>query len=414
METSSAADGRGFRIILVSTAVAGAAGYLIQALAGWGLEPEAYAAFGVFWATLYLLVGAVAGIQQEIARASRPVSAPRIHGDGARLLRFAGIAALVVAVTVIGSAIVWARPVFGAEWAAALPPLVVGATAYVGFATLSGVLYGRMRWGLLALLIIADPVLRLVTVAASLTTGSATLLGWAIVAPIPITLAIGLVVLLIRRQSPTEVDRPVGALLANAARTVLGAAATAVLISALPLFVAASATAESAAEVGALIFNVTITRAPLVIPVLAFTGWLVVHFRDGRPDWAVRAARLLGGIVLVGVVLAVLAWFAVPPLVAALFGTGYALDPWLTSGIIATSTLTAALCASGAIVIARGGHSAYLLGWAVAAILTVACLFLPLGLGLGPQLVLALALGPAVGLSVHVAYLVGQVRSAGR
>ena len=409
MKSENDAGGHGFRTILVATALAGAAGYVIQALAGWGLEPEGYAAFGVFWATLYLLVGAVAGIQQEIARASRPAAASRPLGDTRRLLRFGAIAALVVASTVVASAVVWAPPVLGDDWAMALPPLVVGATAYVGFATLTGVLYGRRRWGLLAALIIADPVLRLVAVAAALTTGSRVLLEWAIVAPIPLTLALGLALILLRRQSPTAVDRSVRVLLANAARTVLGAAAMAVLISALPLFIAAGSVHESAADIGAVIFNVTVTRAPLVIPVLAFQGWLVVHFRD-RSDWAAGVTRLLSAIGAAGLLLSVLAWLFVPPVLAAMFGAGYALDPWLTAGIVATSTLTAALSASGAIVVARGGHSAYLFGWATAALLTVICLFLPIDLT--TRLLVALAVGPAVGLGIHIAYLVSQARNS--
>lgn len=411
-ESPTASGGRGFRIILISTAIAGAAGYLIQAAAGWWLDPAQYAGFGVFWATLYFLVGAVAGIQQELARAARPVTAPDSHGDRARILAFAGIAALVVAVVVLGSAWLWAVPVFGTQWGTALAPLLVGAVSYVGFATLSGVLYGRMRWGLLGILIVIDPVLRLMTVVGALAIGSTALLDWAIVIPIPIALLVGLVIIAVRRRSPTVVDRPVRVLLVNAARTVLGSAATAVLISALPLFIAAGARDESAADVGALIFNVTITRAPLVIPILAFQGWLVVHFRDSRPDWGRRVARLLGGIGLAGVLLAVVSWFVVPPLVALLFGEDYALDPWLTAGIVLTASLTAALCASGALAIARNGHTAYLVGWSIAAGLAVVCLFLPLDLG--PRLLVALSIGPAVGLAVHVAFLVRHAHDPAR
>lgn len=407
-----AARGRGFRIILISTVIAGAAGYLIQAVAAWWLDPGEYAGFGVFWATFYFLVGAVAGIQQEIARAAHPVVAPDERGHRIRLLWFAGIAAITVAAVTAASAVIWAEPVFGDQWTTALPPLVVGALAYVGFATLSGVLYGRMRWGLLAALIIVDPVLRLLTVAGALAFGSDELLDWAIVVPIPIALAVGLLVRAVRRQSPTRVDRPVHALLGNAARTVLGAAATAVLISALPLFVAAGAQGEDAADVGALIFNLTITRAPLVIPILAFQGWLIVHYRDDHAHWATRFARLLGGIVLAGVVLAIVAWFAVPPAVGWLFGAGYALPPWLTSGIVLTASLTAALCASGAVVIARGGHTAYLAGWVAAAGLVILGLFLPMDLG--ARLLIVLSVGPAVGLGIHLLSLARHARAADR
>ena len=303
MDSPPASVGRGFRVILVSTVIAGAAGYLIQAVAGWWLAPDEYAGFGVFWATLYFLVGAVAGIQQEIARAARPVRTPLRRGHRVRLLAFAAIAAFTVAAATTGSAVLWAEPVFGDQAINALVPLTIGAMSYVGFATLSGVLYGRRGWGLLAVLIMVDPILRLLLVVGALASDSTVLLDWAIVAPIPVTLAVGVCVLAARRASPTRVDRPVRELLGNAARTVLGSAATAVLISALPLFIAASASSESAAEIGALIFNVTITRAPLVIPILAFQGWLVVHYRDEHGNWMARVVRLLGGIALAGILL---------------------------------------------------------------------------------------------------------------
>lgn len=397
-------EGSGFRAILVSTAIAGVAGYLIQGLAGWALEPDEYAAFGVFWATFYLFVGAVAGIQQEIARTARPERVREGHSHHRRLFAFTGIAAAIVAGLIAASAPLWAAGVFGDRWLSASAALVVGATAYVAFATFSGVLYGRAAWRLLAFVIIADPVLRLVFVSLALTLDIPNMLDWAIVLPIPVTLVAGVIVLAWRRARHTAVGERVPTLLSNAGRTLLGSAAMAVLISALPLFVAVSAHDEETAEVGALIFNLTITRAPLVIPILAFQGWLVIHFRDGSPGWLRRFWLLLGGIAVAGVALAVIAWFAVPPLVGWLFGPEYALDSWLAAGIVLTASLTAALCASGAVVIARGGHTAYLIGWAIAAASAIVALFLPIDLA--ARVVLALAIGPALGLGVHMADLV--------
>lgn len=395
--------GRGFQTILIATALAGAAGYLIQGVAGWGLEPGEYAGFGVFWATFYLLVGAVAGVQQEIARAARPASITGMRGDRLRLLVFAGIAGGVVTALVAVTSPLWAKMVFGAQWPAALPALLLGTLSYVAFATLTGVLYGRMAWGILAVLIIADPVIRFITVAVVLPLDTTAILNWAIVLPVPITLLIGILLISVARTTPTVVSESVFAMLGKAARTVVGSAATAVLISALPLFVAATATDESPAGVGALIFNLTITRAPLVIPILAFQGWLVVAFRDERAGWPKRVMLLLGAILLAGAALAIVAWFAVPSIIGWLFGSGYALSPWLTSGIVLTASLTAALCASGAVVIARSGHTAFLVGWVLAAGIAILALFLPLEVG--PRVLVALALGPAVGLVVHALFL---------
>ena len=389
--------GNGFRSILVATAIAGTAGYLIQAVAGWGLEPSEYAEFGVFWATFYLLVGAIAGIQQEIARATHP--ADTSNGAIRKLVAFAAVAAACVAGVICVSSPLWGPAVFGEAWVAPAFALLAGTVAYVGFAVLSGLLYGHRAWRPLATVIVADPVLRLVFVSAALAIGGSTLLDWAIVAPIPITLAIGLALVLRSRMTSTRISERIRELLANSARTLLGAAATAVLISALPLFIAVSAHGEESSEVGALIFNLTITRAPLVIPILAFQSWLIVRFRDASPGWLRGFGWLLAAIGAVAGVLSVIAWFVVGPIVGAVFGSGYVIGPWLVAGIVLTAGLTAALCASGAVVIARGGHTAYLVGWAVAAGTAIGGLFLPLPLDM--RLLVALAVGPALGLAIH-------------
>ena len=48
----------GLLVVLVATAVAGALGYLIQAVAGFGLTPAAYAGFGIFWTAMASRAGA--------------------------------------------------------------------------------------------------------------------------------------------------------------------------------------------------------------------------------------------------------------------------------------------------------------------------------------------------------------------
>ena len=56
--------------VLAATGVAGGLGYVIQALVGIGLTPAEYTRFGIFWGAVYLVVGGIAGIQQEVARAT--------------------------------------------------------------------------------------------------------------------------------------------------------------------------------------------------------------------------------------------------------------------------------------------------------------------------------------------------------
>jgi hypothetical protein len=71
--------------------------------------------------------------------------------------------------------------------------------------------------------------------------------------------------------------------------------------------------------------------------------------------------------------------------------------------VVASAGLTAAMCATGPAVLARGGHAAYSLGWVVAAILVILGLLLPWGPD--AKSIFALSLGPIVGLTIHLVYV---------
>ena len=61
-------------LILAATAIGGGAGYVLQAFAGPTLDTKLYAPFSVFWSALYLFVSALSGLQQEVTRATKPVT----------------------------------------------------------------------------------------------------------------------------------------------------------------------------------------------------------------------------------------------------------------------------------------------------------------------------------------------------
>lgn len=91
------------------------------------------------------------------------------------------------------------------------------------------------------------------------------------------------------------------------------------------------------------------------------------------------------------------------------------MDGATCAGVVFTAGLTAGLCVSGPATLASGRHSAYVFGWAAAAALTVGILFLPLPLPLPLPLVaralLALAVGPLVGIAVHVVAMTRGAKS---
>ncbi|MCU1443148.1 MAG: hypothetical protein JWQ59_1298, partial [Cryobacterium sp.] len=63
----------GFTRILVATAIAGIAAYVVTWVVPRIIGGVDYKVFAVFWASMYLVVTALSGIQQEVTRATRPV-----------------------------------------------------------------------------------------------------------------------------------------------------------------------------------------------------------------------------------------------------------------------------------------------------------------------------------------------------
>ncbi len=414
MSEPRAAAGRfsGVRLILLATVIAGISGYVTLGLVAGVIGPDRYVAFSVFWGTLYLLVGTLSGIQQEVSRATYPLeeSAAR-SAAGAHVARNFGIVATVLVGVVVGfSAPLWMPVVLPGSSPIVAVAIAVGAAGYTVVATLCGTLYGLNRWAALAWLIGLDGVLRLIAVGLALLSGGGEdALAIATAMPFPITLI--LVWLVIRRGvvGRSQLDVGYKALSWNVARTLLAAASMAALISGFPTLMGATSAGEDPAQLATLLLVITLTRAPLVIPVLALQSFLIVKFKDRSGNFWRVFFTAIGGILAVAVVAALLAAAIGPWLVQLVFGTAYAVDGVVLGVIVVSGGVTAALCASGPAVLALGKHGVYTAGWVLAALTTIAALMLPLDLVLRTEL--ALLLGPAVGLLVHTVYLVTVRRS---
>lgn len=380
--------------IAVASAVAGIGGYVITTIVARGLGETGYSVFALFWAALYLVIGALAGVQQEVARATRPDPDP----DGARPLTLAVVLATSVLVLLSSTAPLWGPLAFPAEPTLALP-VAVGCATYIFVAVFSGGLYGLALWRPLAVVIVLDVALRLGGIGAGLALGAdATALAWLTVAPFAPVAAVA-VLGAGRRVINARLDVRFGAALGNIGRTVAAAAATAVLVSGFPLLIGLSAHNVSAASLSALIFALTLTRAPLVVSALALQSYLVVHFRD-RADVARRLTLYCGIIVATAGVfsLAVLVLGEPVFLLLTAWG-GFALSGAQLALLVLSSVPTAVLAVVGSAVLARSAHTAYSLSWILSAIVAMLLLFL-LPVDLLTRVLLALSLGPLVGLAV--------------
>jgi hypothetical protein len=399
---------RGAPLIIGATVVAGVAGYLVTFLVFRSVGAASYAVFAAFWAAMYLVVGGLSGIQQEIARATHPIPfGARTRPSRAR--NFALVTAGTLFVVVIALSPLWAHLAFSDHSAELIFPLAVGTSAYVLVATLTGSLYGVSQWRSIFGLIVTDGLLRLVLVGLVILFSRDTVwIAWAAALPFPLAL-----ILLWRFIRPgfvgrSDLDVGYRALVWNIARTVLASVSTAVLVSGFPLVLAVAGSSTSPVLLGHLIFAITITRAPLIVTVMALQSFLVVRFRDSKTSLTRTLAPVLAALLVGGSALAGLAWWIGRPILDWISGGSTAIDNAFMGILVISSAIVAALTVTGSAVLARSQHFGYSFGWVLAAATTIVVLSLPITL-VG-RIEAALIAGPLVGLIVHLAWLASRGR----
>ena len=389
-------------IILVASLIAGGCGYLVNVLVGATSAAQDYLAFGVFWSALYLFISGLTGIQQEATRAthSRDRAAGHVGTGGGRIVPFAALTSIIVLVVVLATSPLWAGPIFSDRFWAFSIPIAVGSACYVVVGSIVGTMYGLGLWIPIGVMVVTDGVLRLVfVIIVTAFSGTIVSVAWAVVLPIAIT-PIALVWFIRSRVAGrSQLDVSTRQLTWNVARTMVAAVATGILISGFPLVLTLLSPGVGAARLGVLVFAVNLVRAPLVIVVLALQSYLVVQFREHRSSDVSFFTRLSAALVVVTIVAAAAAAFVVPPVLSAL-RPEYALGGWFFAYLVATSGILGLLCLSGPLTLARGHHGLYTAGWVIAALVSVAMLLLP---GDTDQRMLAaLAVGPAIGVAVHL------------
>lgn len=404
METLIASRLGGSAPLLGAALVSGLAGlavtWIVAAVAG----PSVYAEFAVFWALLFFMVSVLFGVQQETARGVASVehaaawSPDTSASPWRRLLVGAGVIALVVLGVLAGLA----PSTLGSSWVVWSVPILVAVPCYVFVAGIQGAMAGTERWLDLALLLTVDAVLRLAfTLVALWTGGGAAALGWATVLPIPLTVLIGMI-RGGRRLRSVRVDTVRDATFYwNTIRAVFAGIGAAFFVAGFPAVLALFAGATPSAEFATLVLVITLTRAPLLMPLSAIQSLLVVRFTRIDPARHLRwEFALLGVVAVVGILGAGLGALIGPPLLTALFGSAYQVEPTTVFALVIAATAIAWLYVTGPATLARHLHTAYSVGWAVAAVVAIVCLALP-----GPlegRAVLSLLVGPLCGVVIHV------------
>lgn len=385
----------GFPAIVLATAAAGIIGYVIMWLVTQRAGAAGYAVFAVFWSAVYLVIGAASGVQQEITRATRPVSGPvQEHPRVARNFAIGGFATIVVAI--VATSPIWIGPVFAGSWAL-VPPLAVAAGSYVFVAVLSGSLFGISSWGAVAALIALDAVLRLVLLGVLLIfTTDPVALAWGVAAPFPLTMLLLWPVVRGRIIGRSDIDVGYRQLTWNVVRTVVAAASVGLLVSGFPVLLRITSSDEPASSLGVIIFAITITRAPVIVSLMALQSFLIVRFRDAGSAFWRRLTSVCLLVLAVGAPVALAGWLWGPQVFAIVFGDSYRLDGWLIAVFVLSSVLVGLMTVVGSATLASNRHFAFSVGWLIAAGVTVVAMFLPFPFE--TRLVTAILVGPVSGL----------------
>lgn len=396
------------RSLSLATVFAALSGFVIIYLASWALGNEEYAAFQAYWGLFFAATGFLDGIMQETTRG---VSSARDTGrrGGGRPWRLAGF---------IGAGVLVAALVVGFFW---MPLLLRGyaptsvATAFLAFglftyafqAVLSGVLSGMGLWRQYAGLIALDSGVRL------LLAMLAWQLGWGMPAFLLITVIGALswtVVLLVstRARVPALVDVSRSILTRRAGSAMLATGASAALITGFPVFVQSTSAPDAGTwvTVAGIINAVTLTRAPILVPLQRFQSALIVRFVEQRGNLYGALAAPIGAVLGLGAAGGALAWLIGPWILETFFKDGLQVPGLILAVLTFASACTGSLMVTGAAALASELHRAYVAGWMVSSVVAFGILWLaPLSLEAG--VCTALVVGPVAGGLVHAVALRG-------
>lgn len=398
--------------ITASSIISAGTTFLVTWLAARSLTIEDNKDFLVFWSLTSLVFATLLGVQQESVRliGSHHLS----KGNSASVPRQRTYNPLVVATWVgltcalIFAALtpVWLGTVLPAgDWRTVLLITLVTAV-YACHVYCIGAMAGTRSWTEYALLISTGGIFCfLCTLLVSVVGGG--LLAFQLSFLATAFLWLIFVAFSPRVRSATRlrlVGRP-GA----AYRSMLLAVGTAVAMAAMstgfPIFLEATsskAETESDALLAAIILGISITRAPIMMPLQAFQGVAVSYFLAHAQRPTAALLKPVGALLALGAVGA---------------GAAYLLGPWLFDEIyekyagqldgafLAALTFAAALLAvttlSGTAALAMGAHRIYLAGWVVTVVVAFGCLLLPLDLE--TKTIVALMASPVIGAAAHLA-----------
>lgn len=396
---------RGAAAVGVASVVSAAAGYAVLALAAQSLG-AGMTTFLTFWSALFLVLGVLGGVQNETTRAVRSAAmrdadAERAPRTGARTATTGLAVGGVLAVVVAASGVLWAPHLFGPGWPQLLAALTVGGALFSGHAAVAGALAGAREWVPYATLVACEAAGRALLAGAVLLLGAATVgLAWGSALATGAWLLVAVFSPRTRAALTTRVDVARRTLLRSTGHAMVAAASSATLVVGFTVLLRLTTPAAEFDAAAPLILGVTVTRAPLLLPLLAYQGVAITYLLTHRERLGVALARVVAAICAAAAVAAAGAATVGPPLMLWVFEEAGEIGGGLLAALVAAAAALAVVTITGAAALAAGEHRRYAVGWFVATATTVAVLLTDLPIG--TRTVVGLVVGPLVGVAVHV------------
>lgn len=394
-------------LVGLSSVYSAAVAYITLLIAARTLSPADNAIFLVYWAVLFGAFGIVTGVSPEAARATYH---PSSGHTGASVLGVALGYGAIVSCAIAATAPLWAPRVLH-DHAGLSAVAALACAAYAGHLALWGVVTGQRRWRAVAGLVIGESTARLglVCLVFLLYDSLDTLAAAAAVPAVAWVAALALPVF--RQAARQRADVTGAVLLRNFGAASLASSASALIMVGFPVLIAATSTSDELAGAAGLMLGISLTRAPLLVPLTALQGVALTHFLRNRQRgwlalWGVVWPVL--GTALVG---AGLAFLIGPWLFRSMLGPGYELEGSTLAGLTASAGLLAILTLTGMFALALHRHAVFAAGWVTGTAISVSLLLMPVALA--DRVLISLLIGPLVGVIVHTAGLGRATRSGG-
>lgn len=385
--------------------------------------------FMTFWSAIFVCSGILTGLSLEVTRTASAVTSAADGSNGlnaqATLPAYPGLNAELGAVrryprvAVVGAiiglslgvlfaltSVWWGGRLFSLYYHSESLALIIAA-GVVGFTfhhLVAGALAGAQQWKLYSALVFADSAIRVFLVGTILFLTHSVL--WAAAATAFASFAwLAFVAFSTQTRAALGIrsDVPLKPLLLRLGAAALATGSSALLVIGFPTLLAAT-TSDTAFQAAApLLLALTLTRAPLMIPLTAVQGVAITHFVKNR-DRGLAAMWPIGRIaILVGLGAALAAGLLGPWLLELFWGLDYRVNGLVLAGLTLGATGLALLTLTGGVCQAVTRHGIFVAGWLTAVAVAVATLVLPLHLF--ERAVLALLIGPLAGIIVHLTAL---------